>query len=44
MVISSYMVEGSLPDDLKDVVTVQKPVNMAGLAHAMRLTIDQSQG
>ncbi|WP_457648256.1 hybrid sensor histidine kinase/response regulator [Profundibacter sp.] len=44
MVISSYMVEGSLPEDLKDVVTVQKPVNMVGLAHAMRLTIDQSQG
>ncbi len=44
MVISSYMLENTLPKELREIVTVRKPVNMAGLAHALRLTIDQSQG
>lgn len=40
MVISSYMQENSLPDDLGDIVRVGKPVNMAGLADALRQTLD----
>ncbi|MCF6315402.1 MAG: PAS domain S-box protein [Marinosulfonomonas sp.] len=44
MMISSYMLEGSLPDGFDDVVKVQKPVNMAGLAEAMRLALDPKQG
>ncbi len=44
MMISSYMLEGSLPDGFEGVVKVQKPVNMAGLAEAMRLALDAKQG
>ncbi|GEM_PF-1149658 len=44
MMISSYMLEGSLPDGFDDVVKVQKPVNMAGLAEALRLALDAKQG
>ncbi len=44
MVISSYMTENSLPDDLLDILRVGKPVNMAGLADALRQTLDVDQG
>lgn len=44
MMVSSYMAGNTLPKDLADVVRVAKPVNMMGLAHALRRTIDQKQG
>ena len=43
LMISSYMVENALPDNLGDVIKVSKPVNMAGLAHALRQTLDNNQ-
>ncbi|WP_456386553.1 PAS domain S-box protein [Profundibacter sp.] len=43
MMISSYMLEGSLPDGFEDVVKVQKPVNMAGLAEALRQVLDKKK-
>ena len=43
MMISSYMLEGSLPDGFDDVVKVQKPVNMAGLAEALRQVLDKQK-
>jgi len=43
MIISSYVADNMVPDDLGQVEKVSKPVNMNGLAHALRLTLDQNQ-
>jgi len=40
MVVSSYHTEGDLPPGFENVRMVDKPVNMAGLAAALRRTID----
>lgn len=41
MVVSSYMSDGTGIDEIKDAVKVRKPVNIAGLAAALRQTIDE---
>jgi len=41
MMISSYIAQNTSADSLEDVVKVSKPVNMNGLAYALRQTIDQ---
>ena len=44
MMISSYIAENALLDNLEAVIKVSKPVNMTGLAHALRQMIDQKPG
>ncbi len=44
MVISSYMKDESLGKDLEDVQKVDKPVNLSGLAHALRRMLDRESG
>ena len=44
MVISSYHTKDSFPAGLENVRKVDKPINLAGLAQAMRQTIDRSPG
>lgn len=43
MMISSYMAGNALPDTLGHVEKVSKPVNMAGLAHALRKALAQNR-
>lgn len=43
MMISSYTEENALPDALGSIIKVSKPVNMRGLAYALRKTIDHKQ-
>lgn len=43
MMISSYIEGNALPEALGSVIKVSKPVNMRGLAYALRKTIDQKQ-
>ena len=39
MIVSSYITDNAMLDGIEDVLKVRKPVNMTGLAHALRATI-----